>query len=276
MSPPDILSEFLHHPYWGKPTGEEHCEMAYTMTPYLAEFWSCMSSLIFVFLGIFGWYTTRRARIGKEDWRKEYEPRFEVLFGGFIVAWIFSFLSHATLNYSMERFDEVMYNGVLTLMIYLSYEDLFILIFYQLHVITLSVLICMYPVIFHMHMVLLMIVSVWRIWQLLSEFNIQWETMPMSLYIVAITTASISVVLWIFERSHCHAFPLHILPSLHSQCQFFAGISFYCAILLVAVGRAQFRDYPERTKVYEWRIKLLSLICPLPYISRRSLNKKNA
>jgi len=241
----------------------------------LAEFWSCSSSLIFVFVGIFGWYTARKAQVGKEDWRTEYDPRFEALFVGISVAWIFSFLSHATLNYSMERFDEVMFNCIVLLMVYLSYEDLFILIFYQLHVITMSVLICLYPVAFHMHMLPLMIFLGWRIWQLLSEFNIQWTTGAMSLFIVVILTSSLSIIFWIFERSHCHEFPLPIFPSLHSQCQFFAGIAFHCAATLVMLGRAQFREYPDRSRIYEWSIRLHSWFLPIPYVHRRTLNKKN-
>ena len=40
------------------------------------------------------------------------DVRFVVLHAGFAAAGLFSFVSHATLNYSMERIDEALFNAV--------------------------------------------------------------------------------------------------------------------------------------------------------------------
>lgn len=222
----------LYSPFWGPPTGEEHCELSYMVTPYIAEFWSAMASLLFLPVGLFLASRALRVQVGPD-------VRLPCLFVGLSLAALLSFLSHATLNYSLERIDEAFFNALVLLVFYLTWEDSFLLMFYQIHAIVSTLLILSYPFLFHVHLALCVLALLLRFSSLCSVEQ-DW---PLGSAGAASLLACLTF--WTFERMRCR----HPQP-LHAYCQLFGFTSLLLAILLLQqvfsrTTHLMARDNPE-------------------------------
>lgn len=248
------MTKFVNHPFWGSPTGEDHCEGSYVVTPLLAEFWGAMNSLLFVSVATFGWYKASEAQAPRSDYR------FPALFIFYGVSAFFSFMSHATLQYSLERFDETIFNAVILLVVYLSFQDTMVLMFFQIHVLFTSFLTLAYPVLFHFHLVPISIALAWRTYLLLKETNMIKLGGP-----AFITTGftvicwTFCIVFWILEKLHCHPQPHWAIPSFHAVCQFFGFSAVYLSIITCQWCHAHARDSDN-----ELPVKFVWL--PLPHL----------
>jgi len=85
--------------FWGKPTASlDWCELNYTVSPFIAEFWNTLSSLWLTFLAVFGMYHGLRLHV---------KTRVHMSYVSLGVVGIGSALFHATLLYSCQLLDEL-------------------------------------------------------------------------------------------------------------------------------------------------------------------------
>lgn len=252
------MSNFVHHPFWGSPTGEDHCEGSYLVTPLLAEFWGSMNSMLFIGVAVFGYLKAVDCQGKRSDFR------FPALFIGMGVSALFSFWAHATLQYSLERFDEAVFNAEILLLVYLSFEDLVVLMFFQIHVLFSSLLTLAYPFLFHFHLVPITMALAYRIYRLLKDTELLAD------HGMAIMMTSLNVMCWIgclifwtIEKMHCHPMQFWWIPSYHSICQFCGFCSIYLSITTVMLCHAHTPDYDNEV---EDGCKMVSF--PLPFMKK--------
>lgn len=218
----------VYSPFWGPPTGEAHCEGSYRNTSFLAEFWGASVSLCFVLLGMYGAKKAIASHNGGEDYR------FPVLYAAVALTGLFSFLSHATLQYSLERIDEVLFNGSVLMLVYLTWDDSALLMFYQIHVLFTTAMTLTYPFLFHVHLVPITFALSYRIYSLLRDQE-QLSSFNPAIRLASVTAGCwvVALVFWTFERTHCEPNANAWVPSLHAMCQFFGYSAFYLAIVTV-------------------------------------------
>jgi len=104
----------VYESFWGPPTASlDWCEVNYSYSPYIAEFWNTFSSLWLTFLAFFGSYHGLRLHV---------RPRVHLAYAALGVVGIGSALFHATLLYSCQLLDELpMIYGVL-IFVYTLFE----------------------------------------------------------------------------------------------------------------------------------------------------------
>lgn len=254
------MLDLQHEGFWGSPTGEEHCEGSYTVTPLLAEFWGCAASAVFVSLGGFSLIKAFSAHNGDEDYR------FPALFGGLAFAGMVSFASHATLNYSLERIDEVVFNAVILLLVYLTWDDSILLMFYQIHMLTTTAVTLVYPMLFHVHLVPITLVLFYRIVKLMNAAHMfRLATSGLYLGVLSLTSLALCVICWYFERAYCEPNENPYIPSFHSVCQFFGFLGVFFSMVIVHICHSSGKNYCNFTDgatEFRW--------LPVPHIAKRS------
>lgn len=257
-----VGDKFIHSPFWGAPTGDEHCEGSYTHTRYIAEFWSAAASLVFLVGGVFSFVKARKARVGPDE-------RWEVMYAIFAVCGLFSFCSHATLNYSMERIDEALYNAACLLLAYLSFEDIYLVLFYQIHVLVTSVLILQYPFVFHIHIIPVVCFLLYRIVYIyLSDNLLNRQAPTFYVGIFTVILLSFTVLFWVLERQYCEPMKSFFIPSPHSLSQLCGFWSFYLSIFLV---QYVFAKQPQSRTNHQY---LVGWFVVIPYVYRKEKSNK--
>jgi len=226
----NVVEDFVYSPVWGPPTGEAHCEGSYRNTSLLAEFWGCMASLCFVFIGVYSVKKAIKSHNGGEDYR------FPVLYACVALTGSLSFLSHATLQYSLERIDEVVFNASVLVLVYLSWDDSMLLMFYQIHMLFTTSVTLAYPFLFHVHLVPITLALAYRIYALLRDRKqLSSFCAPVRLTLLNASCWVLALLFWCLERMHCDPNDNPWLPSLHSLCQFFGYFAFFLSIVTVHI-----------------------------------------
>lgn len=83
--------------YWGPVTSTmDWCELNYTMSPFIAEWWNTASSLVILLLGLYGFFSHR-----------ESTPGMRLAFLSMGVVGLGSVLFHGTLRFEMQMMDEL-------------------------------------------------------------------------------------------------------------------------------------------------------------------------
>eukprot|EP00466_Bigelowiella_natans_P015386 jgi/Bigna1/89336/estExt_fgenesh1_pg.C_470091 len=85
--------------FWGlEDSSVDFCEESYTLSPYIAEFWNSISSLVFVFLGLYGFVETVKLNT---RWI------YPALFSTLALIGIGSTIFHGTMRWWGELWDEL-------------------------------------------------------------------------------------------------------------------------------------------------------------------------
>jgi len=83
--------------HWGEVTSTmDWCELNYTVTPFVAEWWNTTSSLVILFLGLYGFLAHRESSVG-----------MRIAFLSMGVVGLGSVLFHGTLRFEMQLMDEL-------------------------------------------------------------------------------------------------------------------------------------------------------------------------
>lgn len=241
---------------WGSPTGEDHCEGTFAITENLSASWSSVLSLIFVWAGMFA------CKKALEDQPRE-DYRFPVLYGSFAFVALWSCVSHATLNYSMERLDEAAFNAMVLLLVYLTWEDTMLLMFYQIHVLSTTMLTLAYPYLFHVHLVPVSMALAYRLFCVTQQRGMLTRGGGATLTIALIVACyAACLAFWVVERMHCDPQSSSYMPSWHSLCQFFGMSSLYLSIVILNLCMAEDPNSSNRMTCFlRW--------CPIPHLRRK-------
>ena len=83
--------------HWGDVTSTmDWCELNYTVTPFVAEWWNTTSSLVILFLGLYGFFAHRTSSLG-----------MRIAFLSMGVVGLGSVMFHGTLRFEMQLMDEL-------------------------------------------------------------------------------------------------------------------------------------------------------------------------
>ena len=103
-------------PFWGPVDANINwCEEDYAVTPYVAEFWNSLSSLVLIFFGAYGYHTCRRYGIPL--------ARFSVAFSLVELEGVGSTLFHASMRFHMQLLDEIPMVVGNSALLFISLED---------------------------------------------------------------------------------------------------------------------------------------------------------
>ncbi|KAI8867815.1 alkaline phytoceramidase [Ramicandelaber brevisporus] len=101
--------------YWGPITSNiDFCEANYELSPYIAEYWNCLSNSGYVALAMYGIYTTRRFQL---------EFRFIFCYLTVLCIGFGSGAFHATLRSTEQMYDEFPMMYCLSSMLYALYAN---------------------------------------------------------------------------------------------------------------------------------------------------------
>ncbi|GAQ80572.1 Ceramidase [Klebsormidium nitens] len=236
------------HSFWGASKGSiEWCEQNYAVSPYIAEFWNCITNIPMIILAGIGLASAIRQR---------FEKRFSILWLMMVTIGIGSALFHATLKHVQQQSDETPMVWAILVYIYVLFSPdwhytnampIFLFLYGTCFAIIHSQF--RFVIGFQIHYAFLVSLCLPRMYKYYLHCNSPVAQHVAELYIY---TLILGVACWLVDRSFCdllQSFPVN--PQGHAWWHVFMGFNSYYGITFLEYCRAsQLRWNP--TVVYWW------------------------
>lgn len=109
-----MLADITRPGFWGDPTSSiDWCESNYRFTPYVAELFNTLSSLVILAVGVAGMYVHRQ----------RLEARFLLAFAALACVGVGSVAFHGTLRFELQLLDELPMLYLALVIVYILIED---------------------------------------------------------------------------------------------------------------------------------------------------------
>jgi len=256
---PKSHNENQREGYWGAKTATMNwCEDDYEVTPYIAEFFNAMSSLLIVCNGLFGIMAHRGAVFWETRWLFAFGILFVVGFG--------SFAFHATLWKSMQALDELpmIYGNTIFIYCVLTMEDKRGMdrtpLAATLCVLTLAETAFIVWFDTADQIAFLVFYGAGVIFLILKTLALSHKHDPQQrshLHLYAIMCYSFGYILWNLSRTFCATTkPLH----LHAWWHFFAGLGTFLAVINWMMVRGKTSNHPQHVKGFACTTRIVTVV----------------
>lgn len=221
--------------YWSPSTSSiDWCERNYVITPYIAEFWNCISSLVFCFLSGILFIHALYHRI---------ERRFLILDLSFVLVGLGSACFHGTLTHLGQMFDELpmVYSLIIWLCVLFRMDQVknlqhnthtfdCLIIFAILYGIlwTYMQILQTFVIVFQVHFALMVVGAIFK--SIMLYRQTQHHTRNIKIFIISyVSWLALALLCWILDQKLCEKMnsPGGFNPQLHAWWHILCGIDSY-------------------------------------------------
>mmetsp|Transcript_56429 Transcript_56429/g.132974 ORF Transcript_56429/g.132974 Transcript_56429/m.132974 type:complete len:255 (-) Transcript_56429:12-776(-) len=254
----------MHEGVWGEVTSSiEWCEDNYEVSPWIAEFWNTMSSLLFVFGGLIGLWSSSR---GSFEWR------FVATFVGIVVVGIGSALFHATLLHASQQLDETPMVWTMLCWGYVLFEPdlgahlrpyfgpvlaVYAVVFSVVHWFG------RFTTAFQVHFIVLVLGCIPRVWRYSTQCH---DSVASKVFQVYMQTYLIGSACWLTDLHLCHTMKnLPVNPQGHAWWHLFMAINSYLGPVFMQFVRG---------RQLGWNVEIAWRFGFVPIVVRRGSSKQ--